>query len=180
MIYVALLRGINVGGNNKVDMKQLKAAFERAGMTEVSTYINSGNVIFRDDNRLRPELVKALEAEILKVFDLSIKVLLRSFDEMKAINAALPADWTNDDQMKSDVMYLWEEVDLPEVMERLVIKPGIDTVKYVPGAVIWGVARKNVTRSGLMKIVGTDLYKQMTVRNCNTARKLFEKMGQLS
>ncbi|NLL75142.1 MAG: DUF1697 domain-containing protein, partial [Erysipelothrix sp.] len=46
MKYVALLRGINVGGKNKVDMKELKALFIDLGYTEVQTYINSGNVIF--------------------------------------------------------------------------------------------------------------------------------------
>ncbi|KAA2291787.1 DUF1697 domain-containing protein, partial [Clostridioides difficile] len=48
MIYVALLRGINVGGNNKINMKQLKETFEQAGMLDVVTYINSGNIIFAD------------------------------------------------------------------------------------------------------------------------------------
>ncbi|MGV2794760.1 DUF1697 domain-containing protein, partial [Clostridium perfringens] len=49
MIYIALLRGINVGGNNKIDMKQLKASFERVGMRDVVTYINTGNIIFDSD-----------------------------------------------------------------------------------------------------------------------------------
>lgn len=47
MVYVALLRGINVGGNNKIDMKLLKQTFEQAGMNDVVTYINTGNIIFR-------------------------------------------------------------------------------------------------------------------------------------
>ncbi len=46
MIYVALLRGINVGGKNKIDMKLLKQTFERVGMNDVVTYINTGNIIF--------------------------------------------------------------------------------------------------------------------------------------
>lgn len=64
MKYVALLRGVNVGGNRKLDMKELKATFERAGMIEVRTYINSGNIIFRDDSRESPRLTSLLESAI--------------------------------------------------------------------------------------------------------------------
>lgn len=60
MVYVALLRGINVGGKNKVDMKQLMAAFEDAGMTSVRTYINSGNVIFSSNRLVRTPLYKRM------------------------------------------------------------------------------------------------------------------------
>jgi uncharacterized protein (DUF1697 family) len=70
------------------------------------------------------------------------------------------------------VIFLGEEVDAPEVLEQLVIKPDIDEVRYVPGAVLWRVERSKVTRSGLMRLVGTELYAQTTVRNCNTLRKL--------
>ncbi len=51
MVYVALLRGINVGGHSAIDMKDLKAVFEATGMTSVRTYINSGNVVFATDGR---------------------------------------------------------------------------------------------------------------------------------
>ena len=57
MIYIALLRGINVGGNNKIDMKLLKLTFERVGMKSVKTYINSGNIIFINDGLSKTEIV---------------------------------------------------------------------------------------------------------------------------
>lgn len=53
MVYVALLRGINVGGKNKIDMKLLKKSFEQAGMNNVVTYINSGNIVFTDSHRTK-------------------------------------------------------------------------------------------------------------------------------
>lgn len=61
MIYIALLRGINVGGKNKMDMRQLKQTFERAGMNNVVTYINTGNIIFSHDGLTRRELAPILE-----------------------------------------------------------------------------------------------------------------------
>ena len=83
-----------------------------------------------------------------------------------------PTDWSNDESAKCDVMFLAEEIDSPDILARLTIKPDIDEVRYVPGAVLWRVERPKATRSGMLKLVGTELYAQMTVRNCNTARKL--------
>jgi uncharacterized protein (DUF1697 family) len=84
----------------------------------------------------------------------------------------LPETWANDKTAKCDVMFLGDNVDREEVLDQLTIKPGIDDVRYVPGALLWRVERASVTRSGMLKLVGTELYAQMTVRNCNTLRKL--------
>lgn len=172
MIYVALLRGINVGGNNKVEMKRLKATFERVGMADVLTYINSGNVIFQsneeDEKKLASILEKAIEAE----FGFYVKVLVRSRTTMNAIAEQLPDAWVNDAGTKTDVLFLWEGYDTPDTMKLLSVKPEIDRILYTPGAILWSVDRANVTRSGLVKIVGTDLYRHVTVRNATTFRKL--------
>jgi uncharacterized protein (DUF1697 family) len=178
MIYTALLRGINVGGNSKIDMKTLKKVFEDLGMNNVKTYINSGNVIFESELSSDP-LVKKIEKEIESEFKISVKVLIKDINEIRKINDALPKSWLNNDEMKSDVMFLWDEVDSKSVLEELPTKEDIDEVKYVKGAVLWRVDRDKVTRSGISKIVGTKLYKQMTVRNCNTLRKLLEMMETL-
>lgn len=171
-----MLRGINVGGKNKVDMRALKAVFEDAGMRSVRTYINSGNVVFSSQARSRARLAARLEKSIAADVGFDVKVLVHDLDGMRAIVGAVPPDWVNDHTMKCDVMFLWDEADRPEILDELRIKPEIDDVRYVPGAVIWGVDGGNVTRSGLMKVVGTPLYQQMTIRNCNTARRLLELM----
>ncbi|HEY1037261.1 MAG TPA: DUF1697 domain-containing protein [Candidatus Paceibacterota bacterium] len=177
MIYAALLRGINVGGNSKVDMKQLKAAFEKAGIESVKTYINSGNIIFSDEKHGHAALAPLLEKVIKKEFGFEVRVVVRSFPEMKKIASKIPESWKNDTEQKCDVMYLWKEADSKSVLNQLVLKHGIDDdVVYVKGAIIWRVDRGKVTRSGLLKLVGTPLYKNMTIRNCNTARKLVELM----
>lgn len=180
MTYLALLRGINVGGNNKVDMKRLKAVFEQSGMTAVSTYINSGNVIFQSDTEDGAELTIVLEKAIEHAFGFHVKVLVRSHAAMRKISDELPAEWVNDATMKTDVMFLWEGYDTPDVLQQVVIKPRLDRVKYVSGALLWSVDRSDVTRSGLLKIIGTDLYRHITVRNCNTFRKLVDLMDAVS
>ncbi len=178
MIYVALLRGINVGGKNKVDMKELRTVFEQAGMSSVRTYINSGNVVFSSRARSRVKLATRLEEAIAVRFGFDVKVLVRDLESMRAVVAAIPPDRVDDQTMKCDVMFLWDEADRNGVLDQLRIKPEIDDVRYVPGAVIWQVDRGNVTRSGMIKVVGTPLYQQMTIRNCNTARKLLGLMEE--
>ncbi|KYC89959.1 MULTISPECIES: DUF1697 domain-containing protein [Heyndrickxia] len=176
MVYIALLRGINVGGKNKIDMKMLKQTFEKAGMYDVLTYINTGNIIFSSSELSKMELSRILEEAIHNDFGLQIKVVVRSVNDVRAIINAIPDTWKNDKDMKSDVMFLWDEIDHESVLKTLVIKPNIDTVKYVPGAILWSVDKKNVTKSGMTKIIGSKLYKQVTVRNVNTARKIYELM----
>ncbi|CAM3910887.1 DUF1697 domain-containing protein [Cohnella lubricantis] len=176
MVFAALLRGINVGGHNKVDMKLLKMTFERIGLRNVVTYINTGNIIFTDDRRSALQLSAELEEAIAADFGLSIKVLVRTLDEIRTIMASLPEHWANNQDMRSDVLYLWDDISEESMLEQLTIKPGIDHVIRVPGAILWSYERQHANKSGMNKIIGTKLYRQVTVRNVNTARKLFELM----
>lgn len=177
MIYVALLRGINVGGKNKVDMSRLKEAFEKTGAAGVRTYINSGNVIFADDRPI-PDLVAVLEAAIEDEFGFHVKVLLRSLQAIEAIVEAIPDDWVNDKTERTDVWFLWEDYDSPDVVDQLSIKDGIDEVFYVDGAVVWRADGAQLTRSGRGKVIGSDLYKHLTARNVNTLRKIHQLMAE--
>ena len=176
MVYAALLRGINVGVKNKVEMRRLKATFEEAGMSNVATYINSGNVVFTDNRRKAPKIAKVLEEAIAQDLGFEIRVLIRDLPAIRKVIKGLPENWTNDKSMRCDVMFLWEMFDRKDVLEELPIKPDIDDVKYVPGAVLWRIDRQNVMKSRMSKVVGTDLYRGMTIRNCNTVRKLADMM----
>ena len=172
---LALLRGINVGGKNKVEMSRLKAVFESIGATEVRTYINSGNVIFRH-KRARSRLRTAIEKEIEDEFGFPVRIVLRDLEEVKSLTKAIPASWKEDSTMRCYVMFLWETVDDPSVLDQITIKDGLDDVKYLPGAIVWRVDRDVLTRSGMMRLTSGDLYKQMTIRNVNTVRKLADMM----
>jgi uncharacterized protein (DUF1697 family) len=173
MIYVALLRGINVGGNNKVDMKQLKTTFELLGFANVVTYINSGNIVFEDLSKEQSVIVSEIEKAIKQDFQLEIKVLLRNSENIETICSELPATWLKNEMMRTDVLFLWEKFDRPEVIELLQINP-VDNVKYLPGAILWNVEGKNYSKSGMIKLMGTELYKNITIRNVNTVRKLHQ------
>ena len=89
MVYIALLRGINVGGKNMIKMAALKAALEDAGLSSVKTYIQSGNVLFRS-KRDETTLRDTIEKTILARFGLTVAVILRTADELEALIANLP------------------------------------------------------------------------------------------
>ena len=180
MIYVALLRGINVGGKNKINMKELKKSFERVGMEKVSTYINSGTIVFEYPSLNKAEIIDILQDVIFEDYSLEIKVLLRNIKEVAIVIDALPEDWKNNQEMKSDVMFLWEEVDDEKVLDELKIKPDIETLIYVPGALLWSVDRTNQTKSGLAKLSSKKLYKKMTIRNVNSTRKIYSMMEKIA
>lgn len=171
MKYVALLRGINVGGKNKVEMAVLRALFEAAGFTQVVTYLNTGNVVF--EAAVKPD-VEALQKRIAGAFGLNVPVLLLDANAICRIAESIPESWRNDDSQKSDVCYLFPEVDDATIVMKVGCNADVETGLYVPGAFLWNIERKNYSRGSLPKVIGTKLYSSMTVRNVNTARKLAE------
>ena len=171
MKYVALLRGINVGGKRKVEMKKLKTFFETLGCTNVSTYINSGNVIFelRDDQK---QILEKIKSELKEEFQFDIATLIKTEEEMKEIADAIPSEWQNNTAYKTDVAYLFPEIDSKEILNELPVKNEFIDIRYVKGAIFWNIDRKNYNRSHINKIISHTLYQSMTVRNVNTARFL--------
>ncbi len=178
--YVALLRGINVGGNSKVSMKDLKICFERLGFTDVKTYINSGNVIFLPAGKPAAKLTEIIEQGIKKHIGLDIRVVVRSLEQIEALCKKIPKVWTNDAISRTDVLFLWKEVDRPSVLSELVINKDVDHVLYIKGAIVWHFDRKDYNKSKMHKFIGTFVYKNMTARNSNTTRKLYSLMSELN
>lgn len=159
-------------------MKKLKTTFEELGFTNVVTYINSGNIIFAAKSKKEDKIVKEIELAIKKDFALEIKVLIRDFESIKTLCKKIPDTWVKNETMRTDVMFLWEEFDSPKILEELKINP-VDNVKYLPGAVVWNIKDIDYNKSGMHKLIGTKIYKQMTIRNINTVRKIFEIMNGL-
>ena len=171
MKYVALLRGINVGGNRKVPMAELRKVFENLGFTEVSTYINSGNVIFSADSA--PSTIE-IEKTLNDCFGFTIDTLVLDATGVTAIARAIPGEWLNDTEQRSDVLFLFPDIDSPDIIHNIGYRPEFETIHYVPGALISNVPRENRPKSSLVKLIGTPLYRRMTIRNVTTARKLAE------
>jgi uncharacterized protein (DUF1697 family) len=172
VIHVALLRGINVGGKHKVAMADLRRIVAECGGSEVATYINSGNVVFEHPPVDHVALGERLEAAIEEQLGVPCRVLVKAGADITAVAEVIPAGWTNGPEQKTDVVYLLDGVAPQDALAQLRPRDGIDHVRHAPGAVVWMTTRQDATRSGLTKLLGTPLYRQSTVRNVNTARKL--------
>lgn len=152
-------------------MAVLKEALLKARLKDVKTYINSGNLLL--SSHLTPGEVNDLVEEVIeKTFGFKVHALTIEENVFREIAKALPDSWVNNSEMKCDVMFLWKSIDNNSILDKLFIKPNIDNAKYISGAVLWSVDRSNINKSGMQKIVGTDIYKKITIRNCNTVRKL--------
>jgi len=171
MKYVVLLRKVNVGTENRIDKKSLEKTFISLGYSNVETYINSGNVLFisnKSKKEIGVEISKALEG----LFNAPMQFLIKTVKEMEEIADSIPPKWQNDDEQKTDIAYLFEEANYPEIINELPIKKEYAQIKYVHGAIIMNVKREYQNKSQLSKITGSKSYKYMTIRNVNTARYL--------
>ena len=171
MKYIVLLRKINAGKENRINMKSLKQLFELPGCDSVATYINSGNVIF-NSQKGKEILKKEIDERLSGYFKHGIQFILRSHAEIKRIADSIPEAWQNDAVQRTDVAYLFEEIDKPQTINDLPMKIDFIDIKYVKGAVIWNLKRKDLNRSQLSKLISHQHYQYMTIRNVNTARYL--------
>lgn len=173
--YVALLRGINVGGNNIIKMTDLKACFEEMGFQNVSTYIQSGNVLFSSDKTDNEVLSEKIEQALSSTFNYKSKVVLIPKTNLaKVVNEAPPGFGTEPDQYRYDVLFLKPPLTPSVALEKLSLREGVDQVWTGEGVLYFSRLIAKAGQSYLNKLVGLSVYKQMTVRNWNTTGKLLE------
>ena len=179
-VFVALLRGVNVGGNNMISMSALKKSFEEMGFAQVATYINSGNVIFKTKEKDARKLEAKIEKMLLKEYQLDSKVVVRTLPEMEKLVKSLPADWNTTSDWKHNVMFLRHTLDSEKLVAELPIKSDIERLVYRPGALLWSAKATELSRTSMVKIASLKIYRDMTVRNLNTTKKLHDLMTKLA
>jgi uncharacterized protein (DUF1697 family) len=176
MKYIALLRGINVGGNNKVAMSDLRASFEEAGLKNVSTYINSGNVLFESDETKITTLISLCESVIEKKFGFPVVVMVISQTDFNSALKHAPEWWGNKDQKKSlrsDALFVITPTTTAEVRQAMKVKSdGPDKFSEQGQVIFWSLPLESYTKSVVPKIIGTPIYKQITIRSSTTVYKL--------
>jgi len=176
-LYVALLRGINVGGNNIIKMTDLVKCFADQGFTNVSTYIQSGNVIFRTDENKQAALASRIEAALSKAFSYQSSLVLRSEQQMKEVIARAPENFGGDPgAYRYDVIFLKEPLTAAEAFQALSPKEGVDQAFAGDGVLYTSRLISKATQSRLTRIIGTPVYQNMTIRNWNTTTKLLSLM----
>ena len=170
--YVALLRGINVGGNNIISMAALKEMFGGAGLDAVATYIQSGNVLF-ETRKARGRLESHIEDVLESTLGVPITVVVRSHDQLAAVVADAPKGFGREPKRyRYDVTFLKGPVKASEAIELVPWKEGVDRVHAGDGVLYTSRLVERLTQSRISRLVGLPVYKSMTIRNWNTTTKL--------
>ena len=177
MVYLALLRGINVGGHNIIRMTDLKRCFEDAGFEDVLTYIQSGNVVFTAENTERQALASRIETILSGRFNYDSKVVVISRAQLAYAVSHAPEDFgTRQDAFKYDVIFLRPPLRPGEVMKQIPLGDGVDRAYAGKDVVYVSRVTARVAQSRLSRIVGLPIYRELTIRNWNTTTKLLELM----
>jgi len=179
--YVALLRGINVGGKNPIKMPELKVCFEQNGFADVATYIQSGNVLFAASETRNAALTDRIEEMLAESFDYIPTVVVRSRKQMRAIVDGAPkAFGSRPDEYRYDVIFLKEPLTAKKAIGEVPTNPAVDTAHAGTGVLYFSRLIAKATASRLGKIVASPIYPSVTIRNWNTTTKLLSLMDERS
>ena len=178
--FIALLRGVNVGGKNIIKMADLKTAFERRGFKNVITYINSGNVLF--DSDLEESTVKSdCENIIAENFGMGIPVCVISAAELSDALAHAPDWWNQSPDARHDAFFVIPPVTAEQIVAHIgQVKEEYECLSYHGRVVFWSAPMATFSRTRVAQIIPKDksMYHAITVRNANTALKLAMLAGE--
>jgi len=173
MQYIALLRGINVGGKRPVKMSVLKTAYEAAGFTNVQTYINSGNVLFEAPETGLTTLAATCDQIMVETFGFSVNIAVVTADQLIQAVADAPAWWGNMPDVKHNLIVAIAPKTGAELSAHVeAIKPAYEKVAVNGPFIFWSAPVKTFGRTRWSTVAKGDLYQWLTIRNANTARKL--------
>jgi uncharacterized protein (DUF1697 family) len=173
--YVALLRGINVGGKNPIPMPALKAAFEEHGFEDVRTHIQSGNVMFSTGTSKQAELTRRVERMLSAAFPYEASVVLRSRSQMRAIVERAPKGFgAQPARYRYDVIFLKPPLTARTVVGSVPTNEEVDRIWAGTGVVYFSRLTSRAAQSRLPRVISMPNYQSMTIRNRNTTTKLTE------
>lgn len=172
--YVALLRGINVGGRNVVKMADLRAAVERAGVQDVTTYINSGNLLF--STGLDEPAAQALCQDVIaRELGLDVSVCVISASDLRQAMAQAPDWWNDGPDSKHNVFFAIPPATVDEICSRVgPVRQEHEKALGVERVVFWSAPVVTFSRTRWSKMISTDktVHHAITVRNARTALTL--------
>jgi len=170
--YVALIRGINVGGRNPVPMAALRDAFTEHGFTDVSTYIQSGNVLFSSTLPAR-SVEGEVEAMLERHVGSALVVVVRSERQFRSVVQRAPDGFGDQpDTYHSDVVFLRSPLTAAKAMKIVELRDGVDRAWTGTGAVYFERLSERRTASRMNRITQHPEYQLMTIRSWSTTTKL--------
>ena len=175
--YIALLRGINISGKNKISMPELKASLTEKGFADVKTYLNSGNMLLSDEAPDVVKLAERIRTIILETFHLEIPVFVISQDELKCLLSKAPSWWGSDSKDIYDNLIF---AIAPNSIETLADKIGepsaeLEKVQIYGNTAFWSFDRKLYAKANWWKkTAAPGIGEMITIRTANTLRKIAE------
>jgi uncharacterized protein (DUF1697 family) len=178
MKYLALLRGINVGGNSIIKMVDLKEALLENGFLTVKTFIQSGNVLFESAEQNTEKLTKKMEDVIVQKFCVTSRVVIRSELQLTKILENIPDTWEKGQDLRCYIAFVIEPTTAQQVAEQILLKEGIDSLKIGDGALYMTTQLSGITMSSFSKLASKKIYKEITIRNYTTMQKIATLMKE--
>ena len=179
--YVALLRGINVGGKNLIKMPALKACFEANAFEDVVTYIQSGNVLFTSSGTRAAELTRRIEAMLAETFGYEATVVIRNRKQMHGIVEHAPEGFgAEPTRYRYDVIFPKTPLTAKVAMKSVPTKQGVDEAHAGTGVLYFSRLIAKASQSRLNKIISSPIYPSVTIRNWNTTTKLLQMVDDAS
>ncbi len=173
MVYLALFRGINVGGKNIIKMDVLKTIFEGLGFTGVKTYIQSGNVLFTSAKTDKISLAKKIKSGFREALNLELEIMIFTDQEIRQIVEQAPPGFGENDQFKYNVLYFMHPHKPSDSIKEIKVRDQVDTIHEGKFVIYASYAKSHAGRSYLPKIIELPVYKYITIRNWNTTKKLY-------
>jgi len=173
--YLALLRGINVGGKNILKMPDVRCVFEGLGCKDVTTYIQSGNVLFESELKNAPRLSVAIEKALAAKFACSAPTVLVSEEQLETVvKNAPPGFGAHPAQYRYDVAFVKPSLQARAILPTISLKAGVDEAFEGNGVLYLKRLTTRASQSHLPRLTRHAAYRSMTIRNWNTTSKLYQ------
>ena len=159
--YLALLRGINVGGHNLIAKEELRHCFEELGFRSGRTYIQSGNILFRTDKTSIKQLTKRIETGLSKRFSYAAEAVVLSRAMYRSAIDSAPDAWGKNDQQKHNALFTLGDIKPEEVLARFPAPEAeFETVATGPGVIFWSASKANLGKTNMLKLAKASIYKK--------------------
>lgn len=177
MKYIVLLRGVNISGKNKVSMSKLKQLLEENNYQNVSTYLNSGNIIIESNINNKELIVENISKIIESNFNIKIPIYIMTVPELEDILNNSPSWWgTTNKEIYDNLIFIIPPTTYEEVYNTIGSpKENVDQIEEYHNTIFWSFVLKDYRKSTWwIKTASTSITNKITIRTANTMKKLLQ------
>jgi uncharacterized protein (DUF1697 family) len=178
---LVLLRGINVGGNRRIAMSDLRDAFADMGFVDPVTYIQSGNVVVGSRRPKSARTASTIERRLSEAFGYEARVVVRDAGEVARIVRGIPKTWDPaDSSMRYNVLFLTDRIRADDVVDAATLVAGLESLKVGGHVLYWSAPVRTLTRTTMVKLTSRPAYQEVTVRSLRTTLRLLDLVREHS